>query len=135
MGILKKLGLRKSKSNPSRRATGAEQFINQKKREEEEANRLQELLEAQMSAQEAQTRQMQEYYQENLRRQEEYNDQMAAMQFPLEPEKAATDAYSAASEYMRREQLRRRGLLSTFTRYGQDSMAPSTSGKATLLGG
>lgn len=50
--------------------------------------------------------------------------------------KAAADSMQSASADVQRQQLMRRGLMSTFTRFGNaTTTAPSLAGKASKLGG
>ncbi len=55
-----------------------------------------------------------------------------------EPLKAASDSAATASQNAMRQQMLRRGLMSTFTRFdqaGPGQATPSPAGKATKLGG
>lgn len=59
---------------------------------------------------------------------------MAGLKAPLEPEKQAADNASSASQDARNKQARRRGLLSTFTRYMMGDQTGQTTGTRTILG-
>jgi hypothetical protein len=99
--------------------------------------RQQQLLNKQLAIAAEQMRLQSKYQDQSLAAQQEYNDQMAALSAPQEPSKRAADASENASMIALERQQRRRGLLSTFTRYGQGGAmtASDTTGKATVLGG
>lgn len=93
----------------------------------------------QMEIAREQMRMQAKYQEQSLASQQEYNEAMQSMAMPREPEKEAANASAAASTAAADRQQRRRGLLSTFTRYGSGSgmsmASGNTQGKATLLGG
>ncbi len=90
------------------------------------------VFEAQLMMAERQMAMQAEYQKQSLAAQEAYNEAMRAMSVPTEPEKAAADAASGATANAMMRQQRRRGLLSTFTRYGDSTQ--DASGKSTILG-
>lgn len=96
-------------------------------------------FEQQMELAREQMRMQAKYQEQSLASQQEYNEAMQSMAMPREPEKEAANASAAASAAAADRQQRRRGLLSTFTRYGSGSgismASGNTQGKATLLGG